>query len=83
MIRVSLVAAVILLSVPAWAQTVTTVPTDASSLGGAPVKRLLQDGFEVKTGFSDNNGGAYMVLQKSTSAYMCHSNPTQTCEKLN
>ena len=49
----------------------------------APVKRLLVDGYEVKAGFADGTGGAYMVLQKATSAYLCHSNPSPTCEKLN
>ena len=48
-----------------------------------PVTRLLQDGYEVKAAFNDNTGGAYIVLQKATSAYLCHSSPNQTCEKLN
>ncbi len=48
-----------------------------------PVAQHLRDGYEVKAAFSDNNGGAYLVLQKGTSAYLCHSSPNQTCEKLN
>ncbi|MCW6509721.1 hypothetical protein [Lichenifustis flavocetrariae] len=48
-----------------------------------PVRQLLVDGYDIKTGFSDNNGGAYMILQKATSAYLCHSSPNQVCEKLN
>ena len=43
----------------------------------------LAAGFEVKAAFSDNSGGAYIILQKGTDAYMCHSNPTPRCEKLN
>ena len=65
---------------PALAQT-------APGLAGVdkfgPVRQLLVDGYEVKTGFADNNGGAYLVLQKATSAYLCHSSPNQVCEKLN
>ena len=48
-----------------------------------PVARLLQDGYDIKAAFYDNAGGAYLVLQKLTSAYLCHSSPNQTCEKLN
>ena len=48
-----------------------------------PVARLLQDGYDIKAAFYDNAGGAYIVLQKLTSAYLCHSSPNQTCEKLN
>ena len=49
----------------------------------SPVAARLRDGYEVKAAFPDNNGGAYMVLQKGTSAYLCHSNPNPACEKLN
>ena len=48
-----------------------------------PVAQLLQQGYDVKAAFNDNAGGAYLVLQKATSAYLCHSSPNQTCEKLN
>ena len=47
------------------------------------VASLLRDGYEIKTAFADTGGGAYLVLQRGTSAYMCHSAPRQTCEKLN
>jgi hypothetical protein len=65
---------------PAQAQqTSTGVPAEKFGV----VRQLLVQGYEVKTGFSDNNGGAYLVLQKATSAYLCHSSPNQVCEKLN
>jgi hypothetical protein len=57
----------------------TIVPTAKSGT----LKQLLVDGYEIKTGFSDNTGGAYVVLQKATSAFMCHSGVNQLCEKLN
>ena len=56
----------------------TVAKADASTVG-----QLLKDGYEIKTAFSDGTGGAYIVLQKGTGAYMCHSSPRQTCEKLN
>jgi type V secretory pathway adhesin AidA len=77
---------------PALAQTVTTKPTIGNpqpTVTAMPVpqeatiKNLLADNFEIRTGFIDPNGGAYLVLQKATSAYLCHSNPNPTCEKLN
>lgn len=59
----------------------------ASSAAGAQtltqIAQRLRDGYEVKAAFYDNAGGAYLVLQKGTSAYLCHSSPNQTCEKLN
>ena len=55
----------------------------ADSSAPSPVAARLRDGYEVKAAFPDNNGGAYMVLQKGTSAYLCHSNPNPNCEKLN
>ena len=48
-----------------------------------PIAKLLQDGYEIKAGFHDNIGGAYVLLQKMTSAYLCHSSPNPVCEKLN
>jgi hypothetical protein len=65
--------------------TVTGTPNTASfgQTGPATIKRLLAEGFEIKTGFVDPSGGAYLALQKATSAYFCHSNPNPTCEKLN
>ena len=56
----------------------TVARADASTVG-----QLLKDGYEIKTAFSDGTGGAYIVLQKGSGAYMCHSSPRQTCEKLN
>lgn len=76
------------LGAPALAQTAApTVSTGQTSSFGpqasVTIKSLLADGYEIKTGFVDPNGGAYLALQKTTSAYFCHSNPTPTCEKLN
>lgn len=75
-------------SMPALAQIANpTVSTGQTSSFGpqasATIRTLLTDGYEIKTGFVDPNGGAYLALQKTTSAYFCHSNPTPTCEKLN
>ena len=75
----------------AAAQTATPVPNVTTGQsqatfgqnGATTIKRLLADGYEIKTGFVDPNGGAYLALQKATSAYFCHSNPNPTCEKLN
>ena len=66
--------------------TITAGPTATTSLGpqaATTIKKLVADGYEIKTGFIDPNGGAYLALQKTTSAYLCHSNPNPTCEKLN
>lgn len=49
----------------------------------SPVAQHLREGYEVKAAFYDNNGGAYLVLQRGTSAFLCHSSPNQSCEKLN
>ena len=62
----------------AFLAATTVAKADASTVG-----QLLKDGYEIKTAFSDGTGGAYIVLQKGTGAYMCHSSPRQTCEKLN
>ena len=48
-----------------------------------PIAQILKDGYEVKAAFADSAGSAYIVLQKGTSAYLCHSSPSQVCEKLN
>ena len=48
-----------------------------------PVTQLLQQGYDVKTGFSDPAGTAYLVMQKATSAYLCHSGAVPACDKLN
>lgn len=85
-------AALLLLPTAAGAQTATPVPNVTTGQpqasfgqnnGVMTIKRLLDDGYEIKTGFVDPNGGAYLALQKTTSAYFCHSNPNPTCEKLN
>lgn len=47
------------------------------------VAKLLSEGYEIKTAFADTSGGAYIILQRGTSAYLCHSAPRQTCEKMN
>ena len=68
-------------AVPAAAQQSATGLSAVAKFG--PVRQLLTDGYDIKTGFADNQGGAYLVLQKATSAYLCHSSPNQVCEKLN
>ena len=70
-----------------WAGGVTlliaTASTAAAQAAATSVAQLLKDGYEVKTAFADTAGGAYIILQRSTSAYLCHSAPRQTCEKMN
>ena len=48
-----------------------------------PVTQLLQQGYEVKAGFIDTTGVAFLVMQKATSAYLCHSGAIPACDKLN
>ena len=48
-----------------------------------PVTQLLQQGYEVKTGFIDASGVAFLVMQKATTAYLCHSGTIPACDKLN
>ena len=55
----------------------------AGAQAASSVAQLLKDGYEIKTAFAAASGGAYIVLQRGISAYMCHSSPRQTCEKLN
>ena len=55
----------------------------ATASAAASVAKLLTDGYEIKTAFADTSGGAYIILQRGTSAYLCHSAPRQTCEKMN
>lgn len=55
----------------------------ALAQGVSQIAQRLREGYEVKAAFYDNSGGAYIVLQRGTSAYLCHSSPKQTCEKLN
>jgi hypothetical protein len=58
-----------------------TIPE--TSLQLPPVTQLLQQGYEVKAGFFDPTGIAYIVMQKATSAYVCHSGTVPACDKLN
>ena len=55
----------------------------AADQASTSVAQLLKDGFEIKTAFADTSGGAYIILQRGTSAFLCHSAPRQTCEKMN
>ena len=55
----------------------------ATAQAAINVASLLGSGYEVKTAFAGPGGDAYIILQRGTSAYMCHSAPRQTCEKLN
>lgn len=55
----------------------------ALAQGVSQIAQRLREGYEVKAAFYDNAGGAYIILQRGTSAYLCHSSPNQTCEKLN
>ena len=55
----------------------------AAAQAATSVAQLLKDGYEIKTAFADTAGGAYIILQRGTSAYLCHSAPRQTCEKMN
>ena len=55
----------------------------ATAQAATSVASLLASGYEVKTAFAGPGGDAYIILQRGTSAYMCHSAPRQTCEKLN
>ena len=79
--RAALGAGLVLIAAVSVFATTGAEAADASA--GSPVAARLRDGYEVKAAFPDNNGGAYMVLQKGTSAYLCHSNPNPNCEKLN
>ena len=73
-----------LLGMGASAMMVLAGPARAAAPDNAlsNVAAILQDGYDIKAAFYDNSGGAYIILQKGTSAYMCHSNPAH-CEKLN
>ena len=55
----------------------------AAAQAATSVAKLLSEGYEIKTAFADTSGGAYIILQRGTSAYLCHSAPRQTCEKMN
>lgn len=76
MIRVAAIAG-------ALATAAVAAPAGAAADPDVTVATCLRDGYDVRAAFSDNSGGAYILLQKGTSAYMCHSNPSPRCEKLN
>ena len=71
------------LVIAAAATVALATASQARAEASMSVAQLLKDGYEIKTAFYDNGGGAYIILQRGTSAYMCHSNPSQICEKLN
>ncbi len=75
-------AAGIVLAV-ATASAALATATAAAAQAATSVAKLLSDGYEIKTAFADTSGGAYIILQRGTSAYLCHSAPRQTCEKMN
>ena len=93
--RSTLIAAFVLCAGQVAAQTNTTTAGPATTSATAPssgisassklppVTQLLQQGFEVKAGFMDASGSAYLVLQNKTSAYLCHSGAVAACDKLN
>lgn len=62
---------------------VAVTATMAGAQAVSQIAQRLRDGYEIKAAFYDNSGGAYILLQKGTSAYLCHSSPNQICEKLN
>lgn len=72
------IALLVLLACVTAASAVRAADQAASS-----VAQLLKDGYEIKTAFADTGGGAYIILQRGTSAFLCHSAPRQTCEKMN
>ena len=59
------------------------VASAAAAQAATSVAKLLSDGCEIKAAFADTSGGATIILQRGTSAYLCHSAPRQTCEKMN
>ena len=75
-------AAGIVLAV-ATASAALVTATAAAAQAATSVAKLLSDGYEIKTAFADTSGGAYIILPRGTSAYLCHSAPRQTCEKMN
>ena len=63
--------------------TALGVASAVAAQTASSVAQLLKDGYEIKTAFADTSGGAYIILQRGTSAFLCHSAPRQTCEKMN
>lgn len=83
MIRAALLAAALaVLPTPAPAQSVTSGPAAARKTINPQLVQLLQDGFEIKAAFAEA-GVAYLLLQKTTSAFLCRSGGNAPCEKLN
>ena len=72
-----------LVVVVATASAALATATAVAAQAATSVAKLLSDGYEIKTAFADTAGGAYIILQRGTSAYLCHSAPRQTCEKMN
>lgn len=68
---------------PAAILALLATASAAAAQAATSVSKLLADGYEIKTAFADTEGGAYIILQRGTSAYLCHSAPRQTCEKMN
>lgn len=75
-------AAGLLLALAAATAALATARAVAAQ-AATSVAKLLSEGYEIKTAFADTSGGAYIILQRGTSAYLCHSAPRQTCEKMN
>jgi hypothetical protein len=62
--------------------TAMSTTSSARSSVNAQLVRLLQDGYDIKAAFAEA-GVPYVVLQKTTSAYLCRGAGSSTCEKLN
>jgi hypothetical protein len=69
----------------ALAQAVTSgSSTTTTARGGVnpQLVQLLRDGYEIKAAFAEA-GVPYVMLQKTTSAYLCRGSGSNVCEKLN
>ena len=73
-----------LAAAPASAQTPvpTPAPAQRSLPANASIAQVLAEGYEIRAAFI-NNGVSYVFLQRQTSAYMCKSGASASCEKLN
>ena len=82
--RLPLIAAALAaLTGAAAAQTTSNDPTGRyRTTINAQLVQLLQDGYEIKAAFAEA-GVPYVLLQKTTSAYLCRGGGTAACEKLN
>lgn len=83
MIRLALAATLVAASLT----TATAQISDTGTLRGrvainAQLVKLLQDGYEIKAAFAEA-GIPYVLVQKTTSAYLCRGAGAATCEKLN